>query len=300
MKNTRNIYFSAFIMFLIIGTICLYLFKGGTTAKENSGKIAFCQRDGRYWQIWIMNLDGSNRKRLTGSEIDKRSPDISGDGRRIAYVTNDGKLWVMDANGANNKQIPLNIGAAEPRWCLQDKAIVFTSYRGITFLDDSDIWMVNSDGRDLKKIIRHPSLQFLPDMSDDGKEMVFVDVLETEGHEIFKLDMETKDGVRLTKNESHDTAPVFAADRNAIVYSSDEDGNYDVWIMDGLGQNKRNLTFRPAFDSSPVITKDGKTIFFLSDSSKTMQIWSMDIGGASLKQVTNDKYDKQDISVYAP
>ena len=266
--------------------------------KKESGKIAFCQYDGKYWQIWTMDLDGSNKKRLTDFEVDSRSPNFSSDGRRIVYVTNDGKLWVMNSSGDNKTQISLNISAAEPKWCFQDKKIVFTSYRGVAFLDDSDIWIINSDGSGLKKVIRRPSIQFLPDVSQDGKELVFVDVLETVGHKIFKFNLETKDYVQLTENHCHDTTPVFTADTNMVVYSSDKDGNYDIWIMDKFGQNQRNLTQRPAFDSYPVISKDGKTIFFLSDSTKSMQIWSIGVDTKLVKQITMDNYDKQDISVY--
>ncbi len=275
-------------------------FAAETKDEKDSGKIAFCQHDGKYWQIWIMGLDGSNKKKLTYSKIDKRLPDLSADGRRIAYVTNDGKLWLMDSDGDNRTHIPLDITVREPKWCFQDKEIVFTSYRGISFLDDSDIWILNSDGSNLKKIIRRPSLQFLPDISENGKELVFVNVLEWAGHEIYKLNMETKDYTQLTENRSHDTAPVFAGDTGMIVYSSNADNNYDIWIMDRFGRDRLNLTHRPAFDSCPVVTKDGKTIFFLSDSAGGMQIWSMDISGMSLKQITNDRYDKQDISIYAP
>lgn len=299
-KKLAKFYFAALLIFTISSARPV-LFAAEAKEKKNSGKITFCQHDGKYWQIWIMDLDGSNKRKLTRSRIDKRSPDLSSDGQKITYVSNDGKLWVMDANGGNEIHIPLNIGAAEPKWCFQDKSIVFTSYRGVNFLDDSDIFILNSDGTNLKKIIRRPSLQFLPDLSEDAKELVFVDVLEWAGHEIYKLNLETKDYIQITDNRYHDTAPIFAADGSMIVYSSDKDANYDIWVMDRFGQNQKNLTRRPAFDSSPAITRDGKTVFFLSDSTGKMQIWSIDIDGIlPPKQITNDGDDKQDISVYAP
>ncbi|MDP2938470.1 MAG: DUF5050 domain-containing protein [Candidatus Omnitrophota bacterium] len=293
----------AYFVILIISIICLTplaSFTAETIQKKNLGKITFCQLDGKYWQIWIMDLDGSNKKMLTHSKVDKRSPNFSSDGQKIVYVTNEGKLWVMDSDANKEKNIPLKISASEPKWCFEDKKIVFTSYRGVYFLDDSDIWLVNKDGSQLQKIIRRPSLQFLPDISKNEEVLIFTDVLELAGHEIFKLNLKTNDYIQLTQNDSYDTAPVFVADAEKIVYSSDKDGNYDIWIMDKFGQNQKNLTKRPAFDSSPVVTNDGKTIFFLSDKTKSMQIWKADISGNKLKQITNDNLDKQDISVYSP
>lgn len=281
-----------------------------------AGKIAYCQHDGSYWQIWTMDLplysqrqglaealakadfDGSNKKQLTNSLVDKRSPAFSSDGQKIAYATNEGELWVMDSNGSNQTKIRLSISAREPRWCFEDKRIVFTSYRGVYFLDDSDIWMMDIDGSNLEKIIRRPSLQFLPAISGDNKEMLFVDVLETSSHEIFTLDLKTQYVTRLTDNSFHDTAPVFSPDKSMVAYACDKDGNYDIWRMEHFGQNKKNLTHHPAFDSSPEITNDGKTIFFLSDRKNGMQIWRMDIDGKNPTQITDDENDKQDISLY--
>lgn len=296
----KRVYFLILIVLLGCTMAKPGSFMTETEQKKKRGGIVFCQHDGEYWQIWIMDLDGSNKKQLTVSKIDKRSPDFSSDGQKIAYVTNDGKLWKMDNEGNNNTAIPLNISASEPKWCFNDKEIVFTSYRGIYFLDDSDIWIVNNDGSNLRKIVRRPSIQFLPEVSRDGREMLFVDVLEISSHEIFKLNLETKDYVQLTENYFHDTTPVFTNDAGQIIYSSDENGNYDIWIMDKFGQNQKNLTKNPAFDSLPVVTEDGNTIFFLSDRTGSMHIWSMDAKGRELKQMTNDNSDKQDISIYRP
>lgn len=288
-------------MILIIFTLCaieLSSFAQETNQKEQIGKIAFTQLDGEYWQINIMDLDGSNKKQLTDSKVDKRSPNFSSDGQKIVYTTNEGELWIMDSNGNNQTKIHLNIRVSEPRFCFKDKKIIFTSYRGEFFLDDSDIWLITSDGKELKKIIRRPSLQFLPEVSPDEKEIIFVDVLEISSHEIFKLNLETGDYVQLTQNNFHDTTPVWTPGAQRIVYSSDKDGNYDIFIMDKFGQDPKNLTNNPAFDSSPVVTKDGNTVFFLSDRTKIMQIWSMDLEGNNLKQITDDKNGKQDITIY--
>lgn len=293
-------YFIIIFIFLAVFIIQLDLSAQEIPEKESLGKIAFCQHDGSYWQIWIMNLDGSNRKQLTYSKVDKRSPDFSSDGNKIAYVTNEGKFWIMDSDGNNNTSVSLNISVREPKWCFQDKKIVFTSYRGMFFLDDSDIWEVDINGSNLRKLIFRPSLQFLPNISKDNKEIFFVDVLEISSHEIFSLNLETGDYRQLTDNSYHDTAPVFIASSDKIAFACDKDGNYDIYIMDKFALDAKNLTRHPAFDSSPLATNNGKVIFFLSDRTKTTQIWSMDIDGNNLKQITKDKYDKQDISLYSP
>ena len=62
-------------------------------------------------QIWLVNVDGSNPRRLTSNG--GIEPSWSPDGRWLVYVrfsyynaeqTGNGKLWVMDANGKNKQQ----------------------------------------------------------------------------------------------------------------------------------------------------------------------------------------------------
>jgi Tol biopolymer transport system component len=47
-----------------------------------------------------------------------------------------------------------------------------------------------------------------------------------------------------------------------IAYTSGVDGDYDVWIMDGDGTDKTNLTSDPSSEGSPDLSPDGRTVAF--------------------------------------
>ena len=53
-------------------------------------------------QVWIMNADGSDKKRLTerGGQ-----PDWSPDGNHIVYIGPEHTIWVMDADGSDKQQL---------------------------------------------------------------------------------------------------------------------------------------------------------------------------------------------------
>ena len=55
-------------------------------------------------QIYVMDVDGRNRKRLTRDFVHKRLPSWSPDGKRIAYV-GDNVIWVVDSDGDNPRQL---------------------------------------------------------------------------------------------------------------------------------------------------------------------------------------------------
>ncbi|HYO61247.1 MAG TPA: Calx-beta domain-containing protein [Actinomycetota bacterium] len=47
-----------------------------------------------------------------------------------------------------------------------------------------------------------------------------------------------------------------------IAYTSGVDGDYDVWIMDGDGTDKANLTSDPSSEGSPDLSPDGRNVAF--------------------------------------
>src|SRR5439155_23712901 len=95
---------------------------------SNAGsRIAFSSdRDGGFYQIYVMNADGSDQTRLSANkswnEIDAS---WSPDGRKLAFVTNrdhagypdDYEIYVMNADGSCQRRLTSNsAGVGEPTW----------------------------------------------------------------------------------------------------------------------------------------------------------------------------------------
>jgi tricorn protease-like protein len=49
---------------------------------------------------------------------------------------------------------------------------------------------------------------------------------------------------RLTTNEAYDSKPAFSPSGTKIVFMSDRDGDYDLYVMDADGTDVRQLTNR--------------------------------------------------------
>lgn len=86
-------------------------FDANGTGKDNQSpswsprgdRIAFQSRIGGAWQVLTMKPDGSEVRQLT-AQGNNEDPVWSPDGRLIGFVR-DGKIWVMEADGTNARQI---------------------------------------------------------------------------------------------------------------------------------------------------------------------------------------------------
>ena len=135
---------------------------GGAPEFMPDGRLLF-QSKGRYskseaTQISIANIDGSNMIQLTNDDTNNYSPKISPDGSQIAYTANrDGnqEIYVMDVDGSNQTRLTKNSidewGAA---WTPDGTKVSFSSQNVHGFYD---IYKVNKDGSDIKKILSNGS-----------------------------------------------------------------------------------------------------------------------------------------------
>ncbi len=79
-----------------------------------------------------------------------------------------------------------------------------------------------------------------------------------------------------------------------IVFSSNRDGNWEIYVMNADGANPQNLTNNPNDDRQPSWSPDGKHIAFMSDRDghvidgrATYEIYVMDADGGNPQNLTN-------------
>ncbi len=123
-------------------------------------------------QIWLKDLKSKELKKIgTGS-----FPKVSPDGKSIAFIkyTFDksksdeiGTLWTMATDGESQKQITnAKLGyATNPNWSPDGKSLVFQLSKRNKV--DSDIYVVDTNGENLKQITTNKSNDFDPYWTTD-------------------------------------------------------------------------------------------------------------------------------------
>jgi Tol biopolymer transport system component len=148
--------------------------------------------------IYTMSVDGSDVRRLTTTPGYDGGPWWSPDGRRIVYRAHHPKdsadlasyrallaqrlvrpnrmdIWVMDADGGNQRQVT-DLGAASfgPSWTPDGRRIVFSSnHHTNPRLGNFDLFLVNADGTGLEQLTTSPVFDGFPMFSPDGRQLVW-------------------------------------------------------------------------------------------------------------------------------
>ncbi len=76
--------------------------------------------------------------------------------------------------------------------------------------------------------------------------------------------------------------------RNLLLVSSNQTGNWEVFLLNPDNGDTKNLTNNKASDTDPVWSPDGKRIVFVSDRDGSSNLWLLTLDGA-VRQLTKEK-----------
>lgn len=106
-------------------------------------------------------------------------------------------------------------------------------------------------------------------------------------HEIYVMNADGSDVIRLTDNSADDAYPVWSPDNRYIAFKSDRTGNDEIFIMNNAGSDVKQLTDNPEVDTWPAWSPDGKLITFVSERDGNCEIYVMKVDGTDEKNLTN-------------
>ena len=76
-----------------------------------------------------------------------------------------------------------------------------------------------------------------------------------------------------------------------IAFSSDRDGNFQIYLMDADGSNQRNISNSSLSDSFSNWSPDGTQIAFEGLRDDSTEIYVMDADGSNRKNISNSSQD---------
>jgi len=260
-------------------------------------KVAFTSnRDGMN-EIYVMDSNGSNVKRLTNNMGEDANPSWSPDGRRILFESErDGnrEIYVMDADGSNQIRLTRNDGAdVTATWSPDGSLVAFASNRdtGPPYNPyNLDIYVMNADGSNVRRIVDDPEYDVGPQWSPDGRKILFVSG-RTGNFDVFEMNADGTGQRNLTADyDKADGSPIWSLDGNNIAFSRRVEGKNQVFVMDGDGRNLKRVTNNAGNNEAPWWSPDSSKLVFQSDRDGNSEIYAISVDG-ELTQLTDDAAD---------
>jgi TolB protein len=187
-------------------------------------KIAFVMITKERTSIAVMNADGSNLEVLTPKEHNTIHPNWSADSKQVIYCTNDdvappkkneAQINVVDL--ATKKITPVITGGINTygSWSPDMKQIAF---RKIIGEENSEVFLANPDGSNLRNLTNNPFFDGWPAWSPDGKKIAFASNRRSHGYQIFVMDADGANVRLIANTEGRATAPRWSPDGKIIYF----------------------------------------------------------------------------------
>jgi tricorn protease len=254
---------------------------------SNDGTIAFSY----HGDIWLVERDGSNPRRLTAHIARDIFPRFSPDGTQIAFSSDrmgNEDVWVVSVEGGEPRAITSHsTGDRMLYWTPDGDSVVISTSRGsgtwgsplyIAKLDGSlptplpmdrgASGMIRQDGK-MIAFNRSGFRYWRKGYRGNNNTDIYVQDLEgdREIRQLTDLDM------KKFRTHTQDAYPMWGAD-GMIYFNSERDGIFNIWRISPDGGEPEQVTdHRNDGVQYPSISPDGRTITYENE----FEIWTLDV-----------------------
>jgi dipeptidyl aminopeptidase/acylaminoacyl peptidase len=222
----------------------------GASYSPDGTRIAFMNNYDGDFEICVMNADGTGVKQLTKNSALDAYPSWSPDGAKIAFTSNrdgDFDVYVMNVNGSDQTNITSNDPASDdfPQWSPDGRFIAIETdrYGGVSAA------LITPDGMLQATIGSVAYATFFDSWSPDGQSLL-VDSNSGGDFDIYRYDLYGRGPLQWNlmqpKIVSDDTAvegsAIWSPDGKQIAFSSNRDGDFEIYVMDAAGGSERQIT----------------------------------------------------------
>ena len=192
-------------------------------------------------------------------------PSFSPDGRRIAFIGQDGGLYVVGVSGKGRRRIvdPKAGACEDPAWAPKGNMLLF-SRRGAN--GTAHIHSVRLDGKSLRQLTAGRTSEINPAWSRRSSWIAFARLDQSGLWQIYAMKPNGTGSRKVSDGRGSDTSPAWSADGTKVVFVRTQGDSQALYLVDSTGRGFRRLTRADRKVSDPAWSpRDGSIVFVMKE-----------------------------------
>ncbi|MCI0590789.1 MAG: Tol-Pal system beta propeller repeat protein TolB [Gammaproteobacteria bacterium] len=229
------------------------------------------------YELQVADADGYNPQTLLESPQPLISPAWSPDGRRIAYVSFEGKnstIYVQDVQSGSREKVASNPGLnSAPAVSPDGGRLAMTLSKD----GNAEIYILHVSSGLLRRVTNDAAIDTEPAWSPDGSQLAFTSD-RSGGPQIYEVDLRGGRPERLTFEGPYHARPVYSPDGKHIAMIHGESGSYRIAVLERDTGSLRILT-DTRLDESPSFAPNGSMIIYATVGQSGTELAAISVDG---------------------
>ena len=249
--------------------------------------LAFTSDRTGHKEIWVMDYDGANLRRLTGHKSTSMSSSWHPTGDGIAYVSfwsgQPSIYFAQLPSGAKSPVVTEGLFNISPSFSPDGRRVAYTK----ALEGNSEIYSANRNGSDERRLTFSQAIDTNAAWSPAGNLIAFTSSRAGNPH-VYLMDTDGADVRRLTFEGEYNDGAAWSPDGRFVAYASRRGGVFQIAVTNVATLETRLLTSGRGSKEDPSFSPDGRHVAFVSDMEGGKQIYVVDFDGRNVRRLTRD------------